>query len=147
MKPRQAVVDFSSVSAARSRNMSRIGAKDTKPEMIVRRMLHSMGYRYRLHAPELPGKPDIVFRPRKKAIFVHGCFWHRHLGCPKATTPKTRQEFWQEKFKNNMRRDREVTQKIAEMGWSYLIVWECETKDAKLLTRKLCTFLADDKGI
>ncbi|MYM54441.1 DNA mismatch endonuclease Vsr [Rhodobacteraceae bacterium GS-10] len=123
--------------------MSRIGAKDTKPELIVRRILHSMGYRYRLHAPELPGKPDIVFRPRKKAIFVHGCFWHRHPGCSKATTPKTRQQFWQEKFRKNVQRDLAVLQQLSDLGWSCLVVWECETSDADQLSSRLSVFLTD----
>nr|WP_282960736.1 very short patch repair endonuclease [Actibacterium sp. MT2.3-13A] len=131
------------VSAARSFNMSRIRAKDTKPELIVRRMLHSMGYRYRLHAPDLPGKPDIVFRPRRKVIFVHGCFWHRHPSCSKATTPKTRQEFWQEKFRKNVQRDLAVHQQLSDLGWSCLVVWECETSDADHLASRLSAFLTD----
>ncbi|WP_306152783.1 very short patch repair endonuclease [Roseovarius sp. MMSF_3281] len=133
------------MSATRSFNMSRIRAKDTKPELIVRRILHSMGYRYRLHAPKLPGRPDIVFRPLRKVIFVHGCYWHRHPGCPKTTTPKTRQDFWQAKFERNVQRDRDVMKKLTEMGWSYLVVWECETIDADLLVRRLSTFLAFDR--
>jgi DNA mismatch endonuclease (patch repair protein) len=135
--------DFAAISAARSFNMSQIKAKNTKPEMIVRRILYSMGYRYRLHAPELPGKPDIVFRSRKKAIFVHGCFWHRHPDCSKATTPKTRHEFWQEKFKQNVRRDRAVLKQLSDMDWSCLVVWECETRDIRPLARRLSAFLSD----
>jgi DNA mismatch endonuclease (patch repair protein) len=135
--------DYGTVSAARSFNMSRIRAKDTKPELIVRRMLHSMGYRYRLHAPELPGKPDIVFRPRRRVIFVHGCFWHRHPGCSKATTPKTMREFWQNKFKKNVQRDLSAQKELSELGWLCLVVWECETKDADHLANKLSAFLAD----
>ncbi len=107
------------IPVARSFNMSRIKGKDTKPELFVRRMLHSMGYRFRLHAPELPGTPDIVFRPRKKVVFVHGCFWHRHPGCEKTTTPKTRHEFWREKFERNVRRDHAAQEQLCEMGWSY----------------------------
>lgn len=143
IKPSEINDDFGSVSAARSYNMSRIGAKDTKPELIVRRILHWMGYRYRLHALELPGKPDIVFRPRKKAIFVHGCFWHRHPGCSKATMPKTRQEFWQEKFRKNVQRDLAVRQQLSDLGWSCLVVWECETSDADQLSSRLSAFLTD----
>lgn len=141
IKPRKTDGNSKTVSPVRSFNMSRIRAKDTKPELTTRRMLHSMGYRYRLHAPELPGKPDIVFRSRRKVIFVHGCFWHRHSGCSKATTPKIRHEFWQEKFKRNVLRDRTVQKELSDMGWSCLVVWECETQDEDLLAEKLSTFL------
>ncbi|OIQ78581.1 very short patch repair protein [mine drainage metagenome] len=125
----------------RSALMARIGPKNTKPEMIVRRLLHALGYRFRLHATDLPGRPDIVFRPRKKVIFVHGCFWHRHPGCAKSSTPKTRTEFWNSKFAANKERDRRVQEELAVMGWGYLVIWECEVKDKIDLSRKLQEFL------
>ena len=105
--------------AERSERMSRIGGKDTKPEMRVRRLVHGLGYRYRLHAPELPGKPDLVFRPRKKVIFVHGCFWHRHPGCSRARLPKSPEsaERWREKLEGNVNRDRCNQQALSDRGW------------------------------
>ncbi|SFI61644.1 T/G mismatch-specific endonuclease [Phyllobacterium sp. CL33Tsu] len=121
--------------------MARVGPQDTKPEMIVRRVLHSMGYRFRLQAKELPGRPDIVFRPRKKAIFVHGCFWHRHPGCRKATTPKTRTKFWEAKFSSNQARDEKVIIELDRIGWSCLVVWECETNNIEKLSEVLEEFL------
>lgn len=121
--------------------MARIGPKNSKPEIIVRKIAHAMGYRFRLHAKELPGKPDIVFRPRKKVIFVHGCFWHRHPNCKKTTTPKTRLDFWQHKFLKNQERDTRVQNEILSMGWEYLIIWECETKNIARIQEKLLDFL------
>jgi DNA mismatch endonuclease, patch repair protein len=121
--------------------MAKVGSKNSKPEVRVRQMLHAMGYRFRLHAKELLGSPDIIFRPRKKAIFVHGCFWHRHPGCSKTTMPKTRREFWQSKFAANHSRDARVQIGLREMGWRYLVIWECETTDEQLLARRLRVFL------
>lgn len=121
--------------------MARIGAKNSKPEIVVRQVLHAMGYRFRLHAKELPGKPDIVMRPRRKTIFVHGCFWHRHGGCRRTTTPKTRHEFWQAKFDANEARDQRVQAELVERGWAFLVVWKCEVKDRDTLTAKLRTFV------
>ena len=123
--------------------MSAVRGHDTKPEMIVRRLLHSMNYRYRLHRKDLPGRPDLAFGHRRKAIFVHGCFWHRHLGCKKATFPKTRADFWNEKFERNVERDREVERKLEEKGWRSLIIWECETEALEPLARRLRGFLED----
>ncbi len=100
------------VSEQRSRNMSAIKSKNTKPEIKVRKVLHSMGYRFRLHSKDLPGSPDIVLPKYKTVIFVHGCFWHRHENCKYASTPKTRQEFWNKKFKTNIERDLEIQEKI-----------------------------------
>ena len=129
------------VDPARSALMAKVGRRDTKPEMIVRRHLFSNGYRYRLHARELPGRPDIVFRKRRKAIFVHGCFWHRHDGCPRATVPKTRQTFWLNKFDGNTARDARNEDALSAMGWNILVVWECETKDVEVLSARLLAFV------
>jgi DNA mismatch endonuclease (patch repair protein) len=132
---------FDDVEPARRRIMSSVGQRDTKPEMSVRRLLHSMNYRYRLHRKDLPGRPDIVFGTRRKAIFVHGCFWHRHSGCSKATSPKTRAEFWSKKFDRNVERDREVERRLGDLGWKSLVVWECETRSPDVLATKLSDFL------
>lgn len=133
--------DDAPIQPERSALMRRIGPKDTKPEMTLRHLLHRLGYRYRLHAKELPGRPDIVFRPRKKVIFVHGCFWHRHQGCSHSTTPKTRMEFWQLKFSANQARDTRTQLELEALGWTYLVTWECETKDQIGLTKVLRNFL------
>ena len=106
--------------------MSRIRSNDTTPEMRVRSALHRAGYRFRLHVKTLPGKPDIVLPKYKTVIFVHGCFWHRHKGCPNATTPSTNQDYWQEKFKRNVKRDRQEQAKLKKLGWKVVVVWECE---------------------
>src|SRR4051812_5907882 len=100
--------------------MSKVRSGDTKPEMVVRRLLHGEGYRYRLHDRRLPGSPDIVFASRRKAIFVHGCFWHRHPGCRRATTPKTRTSFWEAKFAANVARDQRQLQSLDKLGWNVL---------------------------
>ncbi|MCX5807225.1 MAG: very short patch repair endonuclease [Proteobacteria bacterium] len=112
----------------RSWNMSRIKSGDTKPEKVVRSLLHLMGYRYRLHCKDLPGKPDIMLPKYKTVIFVHGCFWHRHSGCKNATTPKTNTEFWEKKFFGNIVRDRQKQSDLELLGWNVIIVWECETE-------------------
>ncbi len=125
----------------RSALMSRVKAKDTKPELSVRRLAHGLGYRYRLHRRDLPGSPDLVFPGRRKALFVHGCFWHRHQGCRKTTMPKTRAKFWQRKFDDNVRRDERVIAALRDLGWDVLVVWECETSDENLLRRTLIEFL------
>ncbi len=127
----------------RSALMSRIRSKDTKPEMRVRRLVHGMGYRYRLHAKDLPGRPDLVFRPRRKVIFVHGCFWHRHDGCPDNRIPRSpeRREYWRNKLDGNVRRDRQNLLALEASGWGTLVIWECETKDADRVMRRVQTFL------
>ena len=125
----------------RSYNMSRIKSRNTKPEIVVRSLLFKRGYRYRLHDKAIPGKPDIIFRNRKKVIFVHGCFWHRHKDCPYSTTPKTNMNFWNDKFNKNMIRDKKVQREIKKLGWSSLIIWECTIKDQNKLLKKLNTFL------
>lgn len=117
--------------------MSRIAGKHTSPELRVRRMAHSMGLRFRLHRKDLPGNPDIVFPGRRVAIFVHGCFWHRHDGCPKASLPKTRTEFWQNKFDANVVRDERSIGALTEAGWKVAVVWECETKNGETLSARL----------
>ncbi|KQS03577.1 endonuclease [Sphingomonas sp. Leaf357] len=131
---------------ARSERMARIRNRDTEPELVVRRMLHAMGYRYRLHVKDLPGKPDIVFRGRKKVIFVHGCFWHRHLdpACPLARMPKSRLDFWMPKLEANRARDVATTLRLEAMGWSVLLVWECELRDREHLGNKLRRFIEGD---
>lgn len=121
--------------------MARVRQRDTRPEMIVRRILHRAGYRYRLHAGDLPGRPDIVFRRLRKVIFVHGCFWHRHEGCRRATTPKARRTFWQNKFDENRRRDAASVSALKQQGWEVTIVWECETDDPHALKARLASFL------
>lgn len=112
----------------RSYNMSQIRGKDTKPELFVRRLLWSMGHRYRLHYNKLPGKPDIVFIGKKKAVFVHGCFWHRH-DCPNFVWPKSNELFWQEKIEGNVERDNKNQKKLLENGWGFLIIWECAIRN------------------
>ncbi|MEM9417689.1 MAG: DNA mismatch endonuclease Vsr [Planctomycetota bacterium] len=121
----------------RSWNMSRIRGTDTKPERVVRSVLHRMGYRFRLHRRELPGKPDIVLPRYKTVVFVHGCYWHRHKGCRLAYTPKTRVEFWNTKFTANVERDRRNVRELEQSGWKVIIVWECETVDRDLLEQSL----------
>lgn len=127
----------------RSALMSRIRGKDTKPEMAVRRLVHGLGYRYRLHAKELPGRPDLVFRPRRKVIFVHGCFWHRHEGCPKNRIPKSPEtrDFWRDKLNGNAHRDQLNETTLRRTGWGVLVIWECETKDLEQLTERVRAFL------
>ena len=125
------------VSEQRSRNMSAIKSKNTKPEIKVRKVLHSMGYRFRLHSKDLPGSPDIVLPKYKTVIFVHGCFWHRHENCKYASNPKTRQEFWNKKFKENIKRDSEIQDKIKNLDWRSVVIWECETKNIENLREKI----------
>ncbi|MBR2125191.1 MAG: DNA mismatch endonuclease Vsr [Akkermansia sp.] len=112
----------------RRRNMSAIKGKHTKPEMLVRRALHAMGYRFRLHRNDLPGKPDIVLPRHKVAIFVNGCFWHRHVGCKYASTPATNVDFWNAKFAENVARDKCIYEKLEVLGWKVVVIWECEVK-------------------
>ena len=117
------------VSEQRARNMSAIKSMNTKPEIKVRKVLHSMGYRFRLHRKDLPDSPDIVLPKYKTVIFVHGCFWHRHENCKYASTPKTRQEFWEAKFRDNINRDKLNQENLSSKGWKIIVVWECEIKD------------------
>lgn len=115
----------------RHKNMSAIRAKNTKPEMIVRKFLWSRGYRYRLNHPRLPGKPDIVMRKYRTCIFINGCFWHGHEGCKYFVMPKSRTDFWQAKITRNQERDIEVMHQLAKMGWHSITIWECELKPNK----------------
>ena len=112
----------------RSWNMSRIRSKNTKPELVVRSLLHRMGFRFRLHVKDLPGKPDIVLPKYKTVILIHGCFWHRHEGCSNATIPRSRTEWWIEKFQKNTERDRKAISALENMGYRVFVVWECEIK-------------------
>src|SRR5437867_1535319 len=109
--------------------MAQVAGKDTSPELLVRRLVHRLGVRFRLHRRDLPGTPDLVLPRWKIIIFVHGCFWHRHKSCKKATTPKSRTDFWTEKFRLNVARDRRVTRALEAMGWRVEVVWECETRN------------------
>ncbi|MEE9453510.1 MAG: very short patch repair endonuclease [Paracoccaceae bacterium] len=113
----------------RSWNMSRIKGKDTKPELLLRSMLHKAGYRFRLHRKDLPGKPDIVLPKYRTAIFVNGCYWHRHENCPNTTTPKTRTEFWKAKFKDTVERDKRNVTELEALGWRVITIWECALKN------------------
>ncbi|MDR3566460.1 MAG: very short patch repair endonuclease [Syntrophobacteraceae bacterium] len=131
----------------RSERMSCVRGKDTKPEMLVRRLVHGQGYRYRLHARDIPGCPDIVFSKRKKAIFVHGCYWRRHRGCPLARMPKSRIAFWESKLNGNRERDILNLQRLTEMGWECLVVWECELKDKKALQDRTMVFLEGNGAV
>lgn len=109
--------------------MSRVRSCNTQPELLVRSLLHKMGYRFRLHRKSLPGSPDIVLPKYRTVIFVHGCFWHRHAGCKHATMPEANASYWKEKFEKNRRRDRSHAKCLREMGWKVVVVWECQTKD------------------
>ena len=121
----------------RSWNMSRIRSKNTKPELLVRSILHRSGYRFRLHARELPGHPDIVLPKWKTVVFVNGCFWHRHKDCPLAYSPKSRRGFWQKKFQETVRRDVKKAQSLVALGWKVEVVWECELTNPEKLERRL----------
>ena len=123
--------------------MSRVRGRDTKPEMLVRRIAHGMGYRYRLHRRDLPGSPDLVFPARKKVVFVHGCFWHQHPDpkCPLVRLPKTKLDFWRPKLETNRKRDERNVALLAELGWDTLEIWECQTKSWKDLQARMREFL------
>lgn len=127
--------------ARRSEIMGRVRSRDTVPEMLVRRLTHALGYRYRLHGKDLPGKPDLVFRSRRKVIFVHGCFWHRHPGCALARLPKSREDFWFPKLEANRQRDLKTENVLQVKGWTVLTIWECELGDIDKLKNKIKEFL------
>jgi DNA mismatch endonuclease (patch repair protein) len=126
----------------RSDIMSKIGGKDTAPELRVRRLLHAMGYRYRLHRVDLPGKPDIVLPRHRKIVLIHGCFWHCHRGCRRASLPLTNIRFWKKKIVGNQARDRRVQRELRQLGWSVLVLWQCELADSERLAGRLMDFLA-----
>lgn len=121
--------------------MARVRNRNTEPEMVVRRLLHRMGFRFRLHRTDLPGTPDIVLPKYGAVILVHGCFWHRHPGCPRASMPATNSDFWREKFRVNVERDRTNLNKLTEIGWRVFVVWECETRDRTKLESRLRNLL------
>lgn len=123
--------------ARRSKMMSRIRGKNTGPELAVRRAAHALGFRFRLHRRDLPGSPDLVFPGRRKVVFVHGCYWHRHPACRLAYQPKSNVEFWNAKFQRNVERDARVMAELERQGWSPLIVWECESRDPDILSARL----------
>ena len=121
--------------------MSRIQGRGTKPELIVRRIAHNLGFRFRLHRKDLPGSPDIVFPRHRTIIFVHGCFWHRHKGCRYAYRPKSRIQFWTKKFEENVARDARNEIALRDLGWRVLVIWECETRDQGLVRARLLAHL------
>jgi DNA mismatch endonuclease, patch repair protein len=125
----------------RSANMAKIRSRDTKPELVVRRLAHRLGYRFRLHRRELPGTPDLVFPALRKVIFVNGCFWHRHTGCRFASEPKSNINFWRTKFLTTLRRDELARRKLTTLGWGVLTIWECETNNDRELRVLLKRYL------
>jgi DNA mismatch endonuclease (patch repair protein) len=124
--------------------MGLVRSKDTKPEVLVRKLTHSMGFRYRLHDSSLPGKPDLVFPGRRKIIFVHGCFWHRHGTCKNTRWPKSRLEFWKPKLERNRARDLSNRKALRKLGWRVLVIWECQIEESERLRERIRHFLADD---
>jgi DNA mismatch endonuclease (patch repair protein) len=128
----------------RSANMAAIRSKDTVPELVLRRLIHGMGFRYRLHIHGLPGKPDLVFPGRAAVIFMHGCFWHRHVGCRFSTMPSSNIVFWTHKFRVNMERDRRTKRELQKLGYRVLIVWQCELKQPEKLSKRVSRFLEAD---
>ena len=131
--------------AARSALMSRIRSKDTKPEMEVRRLVHGLGFRYRLHDRDLPGHPDLVFASRGRIIFVHGCFWHRHETCKDARWPKSNLDFWKPKLEGNRLRDKANQKTLKRLGWKLLIIWECQLREDGKLAEKILRFMEDGR--
>jgi len=123
--------------------MSKIGPKNSRPEIIIRKLVHNMGYRYRLHREDLPGKPDLVFPKHKKVILVHGCFWHGHEGCKRSTIPETNENFWRKKIANNIDNDLRKCKELTELGWICLVIWQCEikSKNMEILKRRVSDFL------
>ena len=131
-------------SATRSRIMSNIKSKDTKPEVAVRKLLHGLGYRYRLHRTDLPGRPDLVFPSRRKIVFVNGCFWHYHLECASSHIPDNNREYWLPKLTRNRERDERNLSLLRQDGWDVTIVWECQMKDMDKVAERLVSFLGHD---
>lgn len=127
--------------AERSERMSRVKGKDSRPELMVRSLTHRLGYRFRLHGSNLPGKPDLVFASLRKVIFVHGCFWHRHSRCALARLPKSRLAFWLPKLENNRLRDKANQRSLKRLGWNYLVIWECELSNSGRIRSTISKFL------
>lgn len=127
----------------RSQIMSRIKGKDTKPELLIRSLIHQSGYRYSLHKKDLPGNPDIVFTKRKKVIFIHGCFWHGHKNCRRGSRPATNKKFWDEKISKNITRDKRNYRKLAKLGWQKLVLWECQLIKVEDAYLKIIRFIED----
>jgi DNA mismatch endonuclease (patch repair protein) len=125
----------------RSQIMSRIHGYDTKPELMIRSLVHRMGYRFRVHQDKLPGNPDVVLAKHKKVIFVHGCFWHGHKGCPRSKRPTSNMNFWQYKLDKNIERDKRQQNKLKNLGWKYLVIWQCEANRMDPLQKKIRIFL------
>ena len=133
--------DFSDVPPSRRRNMAAIRGRDTGPEMTLRKVLFGMGYRYRLHVKGLPGRPDLAFPGRRKLVFVHGCFWHRHEGCRNSRLPRARRDWWAFKLKSNVDRDARNLAFLADAGWQSLVVWECELTSPNVAADRVSAFL------
>jgi DNA mismatch endonuclease (patch repair protein) len=125
--------------------MARVRSKNSRPELAVRKIVFALGYRYRLHARDLPGCPDLVFRPKRKVIFVHGCFWHRHSNCPLARMPKSRIDFWTTKLEGNRNRDERNKRSLAREGWKVLTIWECQLRDAARVAKRIRRFLDEER--
>ena len=121
--------------------MSRVRGRDTKPELFVRSLVHRLGFRFRLHGKFLPGKPDLVFASKRKVVFVHGCFWHSHAHCKRARTPSSNREYWESKLARNRKRDSQNRRAITNLGWSSLVIWECQTNHPEALAGLLLDFL------
>lgn len=132
--------------AQRSAHMSRIRSKDTKPELRVRRLLHSAGYRFRTHLAEVPGRPDVAFTAKRKLIQVNGCFWHDHQGCPGSRNPKSNSEYWTRKLARNRERDHRHLDEAHALGWEVMVVWECELNDDAALKSRLADFLGHPRS-
>jgi len=143
MLQRNDMTDVFSITK-RSQIMSHISGKNTKPEIIIRKIVHSLGYRFRLHKKELPGKPDIVFPKYKKVIFVNGCFWHGHKNCLRSKLPSTNKKFWKEKIEGNKRNDKSSKVKLKKLGWVYLVIWQCEINKSNIgkLENRILNFLS-----
>lgn len=133
---------YINVSKATSFRMKAVRSRNTQPELVVRKVLHSLGYRFRLHRSDLPGNPDIVLPKYKKIIFVHGCFWHGHSKCKRSKLPKNNINTWRNKIHQTKLRDRRSDRQLTELDWDVLTIWECETTDISLLTNKLRTFIS-----
>ena len=127
----------------RSWIMGRVKGKDTKPELLVRSLVHRMGFRFRLHRTDLPGKPDIVLPRHRKIIFINGCFWHGHKNCPRSKRPETNLDFWNAKIEGNIKRDTRIRRQLSKSGWKVCTVWECETRKSDILQKKVKRFLND----